>query len=61
MSTANLIRSAQLVASGQPIGIEFTDGSVAAHVDSEYKLPPLRQRRKRSKPPEDDKGQQSLF
>jgi exodeoxyribonuclease VII large subunit len=55
-----LIRSASAVASGQPIGIEFSDGSVAAHVDSEYKLPPLRQRRRRPRPP-DDNGQQSLF
>ena len=55
-----LIRSASAVASGQPIGIEFSDGSIAAHVDSEYKLPPLRQRRRRPRPP-DDNGQQSLF
>jgi exodeoxyribonuclease VII large subunit len=56
----NLIRSAAIVAGGQSIGIEFADGSVAAHVDSEYKLPPLRQRRKRSAPTTDN-GQQSLF
>jgi exodeoxyribonuclease VII large subunit len=55
-----LIRSAAGVAGGQPIGIEFSDGSVAAHIDSEFKLPPLRQRRRRSTPP-DDTGQQSLF
>jgi exodeoxyribonuclease VII large subunit len=54
-----LIRSAAVVASGQPIGIEFADGSVAAHVDSDYKLPPLRQRRKRTPPA--GTGQQSLF
>jgi hypothetical protein len=48
-----------VVASGQPIGIEFADGSVAAHVDSDYKLPPLRQRRKRTPPA--GTGQQSLF
>jgi exodeoxyribonuclease VII large subunit len=55
-----LIRSAAMVSSGQPLGIEFADGSVAAHVDSEYKLPPLRQRRRRGPPP-DGSGQQSLF
>ncbi|MDR3471325.1 MAG: exodeoxyribonuclease VII large subunit [Devosia sp.] len=55
-----LIRSSSVVAGGQPIGIEFADGSVAAHVDGEFKLPPLRQRRKRSSPA-DDPGQQSLF
>ena len=55
-----LIRSAANVAGGQPIGIEFADGSVAAHVDGEFALPPLRQRRKRSGPGEDS-GQQSLF
>ena len=55
-----LIRSAAMVSSGQPVGIEFADGSVAAHIDSEYKLPPLRQRRRRGPPP-DDTGQQSLF
>jgi exodeoxyribonuclease VII large subunit len=55
-----LIRSAAEVSSGQPVGIEFADGSVAAHVDSEFKLPPLRQRRRRRTAPEDS-GQQSLF
>jgi len=55
-----LIRAAAMVSSGQPVGIEFADGSVAAHVDSEYKLPPLRQRRRRS-PPTEETGQQSLF
>jgi exodeoxyribonuclease VII large subunit len=55
-----LIRSAAHVSSGQGVGIEFADGSVAAHIDSDFKLPPLRQRRKRSTPA-DDGNQQSLF
>jgi exodeoxyribonuclease VII large subunit len=56
-----LIRSSGSVAGGQPIGIVFADGDVAAHVDSEFALPPLRQRRKRPKPAIDSDEQQSLF
>jgi len=55
-----LIRSAKEVSAGQPIGVVFADGDIAAHVDSEFKLAPLRQRRKRPAPPGDG-GQQSLF
>ena len=56
-----LIRSAGAVGSGQSIGIVFADGDVAAHIDSEFALPPLRQRRKRPKPAPDGDAQQSLF
>jgi exodeoxyribonuclease VII large subunit len=55
-----LIRSAAAVAGGQPIGIEFADASIAAHIDSAFALPPLRQRRRRPKAAEES-GQQSLF
>jgi len=55
-----LIRSAREVGAGQPISVVFADGDIGAHVDSEFKLPPLRQRR-RKPAASDETDQQSLF